>query len=218
MELNPFRSELSPRFRVAAGFIAAAAFLLIVGLVSQAGVFSSFDLAIRDRVAATQTPFLSDGFLTITKFGSTVYLFVLGSAAALILILLKQWNILVLFLMAMLGESILSNGFKFAFAMPRPEPLLNYVIEDSKSFPSGHAFASTTFYGFFAILIARRTGRKGLIISSAIASIVMISLISFSRVYIGVHRPSDVLAGIIAAAIWIAALPIDPNNSVTSND
>jgi membrane-associated phospholipid phosphatase len=207
----------SHAFRITVGFILAAIFLLIAGLLSQAGVFSSFDLAVREQVAALERPLITICFLAITKFGSTVYLFVFGSIFALVLIWLRQWNILGLFLLAMLGEAILSNGFKFAFAMPRPEPLVNYVMEDSKSFPSGHALASTAFYGFLAIAISRRTRVTHLPIFLAIASVTLISLVSFSRVYIGVHRPSDVLSGIIAAAIWTAAITSIINKYVTDD-
>jgi undecaprenyl-diphosphatase len=208
----------SPVFRIIAGFIIAAIFLLVAGLLSEAGVFSPLDLAIRKQIADQQTPFLTSCFLAITKFGSTVYLFVLGSVVALVLIWLKKWNVLGLFLLTMLGESILSNGFKYAFAMPRPEPLVNYIIEDSKSFPSGHALASTTFYGFLALLILRRMRPDAFRIVVVIAAIMLISLISFSRIYIGVHRPSDVLAGIIAAAMWLAAIPLGLNKAVTTTD
>jgi undecaprenyl-diphosphatase len=208
----------SPVFLIIAGFVAAAIFLLVAGLLSEAGIFSPFDFAIRKQIADHQTPFLTSCFLAITKFGSTVYLFILGSVVALILIWLKKWNVLGLFLLTMLGESILSNGFKYAFAMPRPEPLVNYIIEDSKSFPSGHALASTTFYGFLALLILRRVRPIPFRIIVMIAAITLISLISFSRIYIGVHRPSDVLAGIIAGVIWLAAIPLGVNKSVTAID
>lgn len=205
-------------FRTALGFSLAAGFLFITGMLSQAGAFAGFDLAIRDQVAAYQSSLLTSFVLFITRFGSTVYLFVIGSIAILILCWFRQWKIIGLLLLAMIGQAVLHHGFKAVFTISRPEPLLNYAIDDSTSFPSGHAVASTAFYGFLAMALVQRMDSKilGAIILTLAA--LLISLICFSRVYIGVHRASDVIAGLIASAIWMVAVIPLSKNSVTDQE
>lgn len=205
--------------KIAIGFALAAGFLLVVGILSTYGTFTHFDLAIRKWVVSVQSPLLTSIFLSATWLGSTVQLFVLGSMVVLTFIWLRQWRLLGLFLLAMIGQITLHLGFKALFAIQRPEPLINnYVIDDSYSFPSGHAIAATSFFGFLALFLLQRFKSTGLRVSISFLATAVIFLICFSRIYIGVHRPSDVLAGFIAGAIWIAALPLGQNNSVTASD
>jgi undecaprenyl-diphosphatase len=118
-------------------------------------------------------------------------------------------------LLAMAGQLVLHLGFKWLFDIERPQPLLDYVIGDTPSFPSGHAMASLSFYGVLAFLITRR------IASGAIRNVIwtiavtLAFLIGFSRVYFGVHHPSDVIAGFLAAAIWTWAVASGDDKFVT---
>lgn len=205
--------------RIAVGLALAAGFLLVVGTLSTNGTFTDFDLAIRNWVVSVQSPLLTSIFLSATWLGSTVQLFVLGTIVLLIFIWLRQWRLLGLFLLAMLGQITLHLGFKALFAIPRPEPLINnYVIDDSFSFPSGHAIAATSFFGFLALILLQRLKSISPRVSISFLAVAVIFLICFSRIYIGVHRPSDVLAGFVAEAIWLAALPLGSNNHVTTSE
>ena len=205
----------SPAQRIAFGFVVAAVFLFVAGTLSHYGIFSAFDLTIRNNVITLQAGWLTDLMVFVTSLGSTTGLSILGSVVVLGLILLRQWKVAELFLLAMIGQAILHHGFKAIFSIARPEPLIRYSIDDSASFPSGHAVAATAFYGFLALVAAQRTTSKLFRIFVLCLAAVLILLICFTRIYIGVHRPSDVIAGFIAAAIWILAVIPQSHGPVT---
>ncbi len=111
-----------------------------------------------------------------------------------------------LFVIAMLGAAALDLMLKAAFHRPRPRPFFGYPLPSSYSFPSGHALASLVFFGTLAALLSpglRRTFYKALL---WLAAVLLIAAIGFSRIYLGVHYPTDVIAGYAAATIWVLAI------------
>jgi undecaprenyl-diphosphatase len=102
----------------------------------------------------------------------------------------------------------LDQILKLCFHRPRPEAFFGLAIPATYSFPSGHALTATCFYGVLAGLLAARTrplaGKAGLWALAA----TLAALIGLSRVYLGVHYPSDVLAGYAAAVVWMAAVRV----------
>jgi undecaprenyl-diphosphatase len=102
---------------------------------------------------------------------------------------------------ALLLEGILKNTFQRA----RPHPFFDIPLPASYSLPSGHALFSMCFLGGLAIAIAPRLKSKTRIIVF-IATAAMILAIGFSRVYLGVHYPSDVIAGYTVGLMWLATL------------
>jgi len=105
-----------------------------------------------------------------------------------------------------LGGEGLNQILKHLFARSRPEAFFGYTLPSSYSFPSGHAVVSCCFYGALAAILTRRmeSGAKKLAIWAVAA--LMAALIGFSRIYLGVHYPSDVLAGYAAAIVWVSAV------------
>ena len=92
---------------------------------------------------------------------------------------------------------------KFAFHRGRPvweDPLITIA---TPSFPSGHAAAATLFYGFLCVYIVSHVESLGLRVAAVLAGITMVLLVAFSRMYLGVHYPSDVLAAISASTAWL---------------
>jgi len=108
-----------------------------------------------------------------------------------------------LFTLTMIGASVLNTTLKLAFQRPRPAPFFNLTAPETYSFPSGHALASCCFFaGLAAILSGRiKTGRARTIVWIVAAT--MFLLIGLSRIYLGVHYTTDVIAGFAAALIWI---------------
>ena len=99
-----------------------------------------------------------------------------------------------------LGGNLLNYGLKFLIHRDRPtfeDPLLTLP---SYSFPSGHAMASTVFYGFVIGCVLTMTPQRHK--AATAAGILMIALVCLSRVYLGVHYLSDVLGGILEAVAW----------------
>ena len=106
----------------------------------------------------------------------------------------------------MLGAAILNTTLKLTFQRPRPVPFFNLLAPESYSFPSGHSLASFCFFGALAtILTARIRNRKINFVTWVIAALITFS-IGLSRIYLGVHYTTDVLAGFAAALIWIAVI------------
>jgi membrane-associated phospholipid phosphatase len=95
---------------------------------------------------------------------------------------------------------------KSSFHRARPDPFFNLAAPASYAFPSGHALLALCFYGVMARIWADslKSGRRRWMVW--VAAICLIGLIGLSRIYLGVHYPSDVLAGYAAAIVWVSAM------------
>jgi undecaprenyl-diphosphatase len=145
-----------------------------------------FELAVRD-VTALGGPTV----LALMSAAVIGYLLVDGKRAAAVLVLLS-----------LSGGALLSTVLKHMFARPRPDLVPHLVEVSSASFPSGHAMLSAVVYLTLGALLSRIEGPpqvKMYVLSVAIALTLTIGL---SRIYLGVHWPTDVLAGWCAGAAW----------------
>jgi len=165
-----------------------------------------FDSSIRYAMRQIQSPMWTALFLTVTKLGSTVYLAIIGTAAGLVFIFFRLFRSLFLFIIAMAGQAALHHTFKWLFARPRPSNLINYRAPESTGFPSGHAIAALCLFGMIAWIVTRQIESPAVKAGVWILTFVLVFLIGMSRVYIGIHYPTDVLAGFVAGLIWIAAV------------
>ncbi len=163
---------------------------------------NKFDQNISDAILPLVSPFLTSVMKTVTFFGSEMFLF----PAYLVLVsyyIYRKSNMLASDI-AMIGLS--STGvlflFKNIFKRHRPlDPLINHVT--GFSFPSGHSFSSFTFFGILIYLIWHTTiSRKWKIIIASLL-VVFATVIAFSRVYLRVHYPSDVIAGFCLSVVWL---------------
>lgn len=111
---------------------------------------------------------------------------------------------LLLALVCVPGGMLLNELIKLAFQRSRPLLEQPLVTLTSYSFPSGHAAATTVLYGLAACYAMRRTQRVGLRVAVLLAALTMVALVSFSRVYLGAHYLSDVLAGCAESCAWLA--------------
>ncbi len=106
----------------------------------------------------------------------------------------------------MAGSAVLNQLLKGLFERPRPQFEHPLLVETSYSFPSGHAMESFVVYGmltYFAVLALRSwEQRVGVVLGAAL----LVVLIGFSRMYLGVHYLSDVLAGYAAGGVWLSTL------------
>jgi membrane-associated phospholipid phosphatase len=100
-----------------------------------------------------------------------------------------------------LGGLILNQGLKLIFVKPRPKLWTPLVVEHSYSFPSGHALGSLVLYGFLAVLLADRYPRYRMGIYISASSIIM--AIGLSRLFLGVHYPTDIIAGYAVGFVWL---------------
>jgi membrane-associated phospholipid phosphatase len=105
------------------------------------------------------------------------------------------------FAIACLGALILNQGLKLCFTKLRPQLWTHLISETSFSFPSGHALGALVLYGFLAYILAMQFPRSARWIYSAATGI--IRAIGASRLYLGVHWPTDVVAGYAVGFLWL---------------
>jgi undecaprenyl-diphosphatase len=97
-----------------------------------------------------------------------------------------------------------ASTFLLKIIANRPRPTIAVYLEDSPSFPSGHATIAVAFYGFLTYLLLRRAKSKKQRAAIVSFAALMIATIGFSRLYLGVHYLSDVVAGYFIGAICLA--------------
>ncbi|TCJ05668.1 phosphatase PAP2 family protein [Cytobacillus praedii] len=194
------KSQLSIPFII--GVISLLAFSFMAFFVS-ANKVVQFDSTIITFVQGFENSSLTAVMKFFTFIGDTNSVIVLSILVIIFLYaVLKHRVELILFIVAIIGSAVLNQLLKYSFQRARPE--LHRLIEiDSYSFPSGHAMNAFTVYTIITFLLWRhipsRAGRILLIIISAL----MIFTIGISRIYLGVHYPSDIIAGYFASACWL---------------
>lgn len=166
--------------------------------------FSNFDTPIIQSLYVLRNPNLTQIMLGISQFGNSV---VIGLMIFISLILLfyKKYNETILFLLITGGGAVLSQFIKLIIARPRPtiDPM---VIERTFAFPSGHAMNSLIMYGIIVLGVYYFTKKISWTLLAAVPLIALILAIGFSRIYLGLHYPSDVLGGYLAGLWWLITL------------
>jgi undecaprenyl-diphosphatase len=138
----------------------------------------------------------------VTWAGNVVVLGSLTVLVALFLFRRRMVSDAALLCVTAIGIEVLNSLLKLAFQRPRPE--LAYIHLETYSFPSGHAAGSAAVYGALAFLLARQVGRWRRI-GCAFAFVVLVCAIGFTRLYLGLHYLSDVLAGFSIGIAWLTA-------------
>jgi undecaprenyl-diphosphatase len=194
--------------RAALGFVAAALLLTVLGLFTTNShlVVPHFDDNVRTKVQSLASPRLSDTLRVLTRLGSTVGLTAIGILVIAMFLYLRRLRYIGLLLLAMAGQGVLQYAFKAFFERQRPQPMFDYVIGDTPSFPSGHALASTCFFGLLAYLISLEIRSTSSKLAVWMLAILIILTVGFSRIYFDVHYPSDVAAGYLAGLIWTSSV------------
>jgi membrane-associated phospholipid phosphatase len=191
------------------GLASAIAALLFFGWLTDEvleGQTRRFDDTTRTAVHQLASPGLTVAMRGISFLGSTYFLLAL-TIVVVVCFLLRHWQReAMLFAITMAGGGLLDVTLKHAFHRARPVPFFNLVVPSSYSFPSGHALGSFCFYGALAAILATRLRDRSIRIALWYSSALIILLIGFSRIYLGVHYTTDVLAGFAAALIWIVVV------------
>jgi len=187
-------------------FVAAAAIAIFAALASAvtAGFTQRFDEAVLQWFQAHRTDTLNLIMLEITTLGTGVVLVVIVLIASVFLWVTKHhWSVYVL-LLGVLGAKLFNSLLKGTFARERPSIVEWATQVHSASFPSGHAMSSIVVYGSVAYLVSRLEPSRRLKRVTYALSATIVILIGISRMYLGVHYPSDVIAGFLAGLGWIA--------------
>jgi undecaprenyl-diphosphatase len=145
---------------------------------------------------------MSEIMRDITALGGTAVLTLLSLGVIGYLLLLRRYGLVALVIVSVGGAMLLNFLLKLGFDRPRPDlvPRLQQVYH--ASFPSGHSMSAAATYLTLGALLARvQPQRRHKIYFLSLAIVIML-LVGFSRVYLGVHWPTDVLAGWAAGAVW----------------
>jgi membrane-associated phospholipid phosphatase len=162
-----------------------------------------WDAAAAAWVHAHTTPRGTRFFGALTQLGSST--FTLMMAIAIAPALRRRRALLIGWLIAFFGGLALEGVLKAIMHRTRPPYAAALLHDISYSFPSGHAMASTIGFTMLAYLVSRLANLRGWRRASLyVGAGVLIVAIALSRVYLGVHYPSDVMAGFAAGAAWVA--------------
>ncbi|MDC3414726.1 phosphatase PAP2 family protein [Aquibacillus sp. 3ASR75-11] len=161
-----------------------------------------FDVMVMDWVQAWINPQLTWIMKFFTFIGSVntiIFLVILSSI--LMVWQKKKWEALFLFF-ASAGGGLFNQLLKWIFQRQRPN-VLRLIDVSGYSFPSGHAMGSIIFFGMIGYFLILFVEKKNIKIGIGILAALVIFMIGLSRVYLGVHYPSDVLAGFAAGGAWL---------------
>ncbi|WP_100397892.1 phosphatase PAP2 family protein [Bacillus sp. FJAT-44742] len=167
-------------------------------------LLQQFDFAIITWVQSWITPLLTDSFNAITYLGSVQALIILVIITSLMLFIFKKTWEGILYIFTVAAGGGLNWLLKWIIHRERPDinPL---VVESGYSFPSGHSMMAIIAYGMLAYYFVLFLQSKATKSITVIAFTILIFLIGLSRIYLGVHYPSDVIAGYAVGGAWLGA-------------
>jgi len=208
MKLNNVRLRLLEFISVSLllGLASAIGTIIFFGWLADEvldGETRQFDEVTRAAVHQFASPSMTTAMRGISFLGSTLFLTV-ATIGVITWFALRKWGREAkLFAITMAGASLLNVSLKLAFKRPRPVPFFDLLPPESYSFPSGHALTSCCFFGAFAAILTARIKSRRVRTIVWILAVTMFLLIGLSRIYLGVHHTTDVIAGFAAALIWI---------------
>ncbi|MEC0124692.1 phosphatase PAP2 family protein [Paenibacillus pabuli] len=180
------------------------AFVSIVLSISDNQIHT-FDDTLIGWIQGMESPGMTRFMQFFTWIGSEVPVIVITILAMLVLYIYLRHKRELLFLVCVIaGSTLLNAALKLIFK--RARPTINRIIEVSGySFPSGHSMAAFSLYGGLAFLIWKHVPTAAERVLMIIVSAVFILTIGMSRIYLGVHYPSDVVGGYFLSGCWLSA-------------
>jgi undecaprenyl-diphosphatase len=190
---------------IAAVVACSIAFAAIAKAVTDGDVITTWDVRLNRWVDEHSSPALTRAFELYTHVGSGLWL----TGVAAIAVALLAWRgaraDALLVALATAGALILNPLFKEYFSRPRPAFHAPDLTLRTFSFPSGHSMGSAAVYGALAIILARRL--RGTVWAPVVVAVaaVIVLLVGASRVYLGAHYLTDVVAGFVLGLAWLLA-------------
>jgi undecaprenyl-diphosphatase len=156
----------------------------------------------RDPSEPIGPPWLAEVCRDVTALGGYAILIMLITGVCVLLQLLGRKASMHFLLAAVLSGYALSMSLKSLFQRPRPDFVVHLSHVDSSSFPSGHSMMSAVVYLTIGALLAVNTSRRSLKAFFLLVAVLLTVLVGLTRVFLGVHYPTDVLAGWAAGLAW----------------
>lgn len=208
MQLSPLRfSDREKRLSLWLG-AASLSFGIFVKITSELleHEVRGLDSSILTAVAGMRRPWLTGIAVDITALGSITLVTLISAIALCVLLSLKDHPAAWQLLLNSVGAGIWTELTKNIIERARPDEVTHLVQDSGFSYPSGHSLASASLYLTLAILAGRHLPTtKGRVLVFCLAAIIVL-LVGMSRLYLGVHYPSDVASGILLGAAWALLL------------
>lgn len=162
------------------------------------------DTSIHAWAISRRSPTATSFFSLMSTIGGPVGLGILGAVVVIALLFQKRYGWVLYLFVTVGGGTLLSMELKRYFARARPDLAEMLRQAQGYSFPSGHAMGSTVVFGALSYLAFRTATRWSVKTAALALGITLVIAISLSRVYLGVHWISDVVAGISGGTLWVA--------------
>ena len=188
-------------------FIAAFFLVNFIGVlltIKTSSMMSRIDTRILNQIPNIRTPLQDSFFRIITMLANTQSAILLIIAASVYLWRNNQKILVGLLIFVAAGEESVTYIIKHIVHRLRPERMLSLFGEDSFSFPSGHAVRATVLFGFIAYVMYKSYASLRVRLTTLILYVLSIFLVALSRVYLGVHYPSDVWSGVLLGSAELA--------------
>jgi len=183
------------------GIIGTIGFAALAEVVRE-GYTQQFDTAVLSWLGAHHTPALTTIMTEVTPLGTGIVVLTVVGVTTAFLWHTEHKHSARMLLAATAGNILLNNVLKLFFDRARPSVFEWGTHAASSSFPSGHAMSATVVYGTVAYLLARLQKHGWARAITLSLAVIMVTLICLTRLYLGVHYPSDVLGGIIVGLAW----------------
>jgi membrane-associated phospholipid phosphatase len=183
---------------------AVCVFLVIALAIDLSTAVIALDDKIETWLHVRVTPLVSNAMAAISFLGAPTTLTVVAVAGSLLLLSQRRYAEAATLSTVVLGGNFLNFCLKHLIQRGRPvfdDPIFSLA---TYSFPSGHAMASTVFYGLLAIHASVNATQRFAANVAIAAAVLMVVLVSFSRIYLGLHYLSDVMGGIAEGIAWLA--------------
>ena len=183
--------------------LALTIFLYITSRLDQT-IWFGFDYYVNLYVHALRSAALTEVVLFITDLGSLyAYLIIIPIIVVVLYAYGKSWKVPLQSAIVLLSSFLLNLGIKWVIGRPRPFADGRLIEASFYSYPSGHSMSATGFYGFLIYLVIKYVRNRWLKTGLITLLSLLIFGIGMSRIYLGVHYPTDVLAGFIAGTFWL---------------
>ncbi len=205
-----FRHEFRQLLVAGVAVLALFAFLVVAELMEHGSIVRFDERALlmfrtpADPARPAGPAWLLESMLDVTALGGATVITLVTLVVAGLLALKREYRLLGLVALTAIGGAVLELSLKIFFGRPRPSIVPHLVEVHAQSFPSGHSMMSAAVYLSFAALLARREPSPRIRTYILSVALVLVLLIGISRVYLGVHYPTDVLGGWLLGLAWSA--------------
>lgn len=199
-------AQNNPYVYIAVCLFASALLLSLFIEIAESAIFENelhvLDAAIIRVVQQFVSPGRTPIIMLVTDSGSAKFYICVFALFCVYWLCRRKWTKLFIFTVCLGGAGVLNMILKGLFERARPD-ILPVVVETGFSFPSGHAMGALCFYGLTAFFIGLRLKKKRRKYALYLIAALWIACIGVSRIYLGAHYPSDILAGYAAGSAWL---------------